>query len=143
MHPYEIVLQTQLSSVCWNDLFFFLHFLLTIKCQGERGKRGAGEGAGEGEAMGSGLRASRRACWSFAARSCRRWTQAARRCWHAVCQVSCHRSLHTPLHKVSMGLTLVRSHRMPLPLSRASTTSLFALSTMPEPIGQPARRNSG
>ena len=36
MHPYEIVLQTQLSSVCWNDLFFFLHFLLTIKCQGER-----------------------------------------------------------------------------------------------------------
>src|SRR5581483_12493827 len=64
----------------------------------------------------------------------------SRRCWLAVCQVSCHRSFHTPLRKASMGFTFVRSHRMPEPLRRASTTSLLALSTIPEPIGQPARR---
>jgi hypothetical protein len=32
---------------------------------------------------------------------------------------------------------------MPAPFSRASTTSLFALSTAPLPIGQPCARKSG
>src|SRR5262249_37943703 len=36
-----------------------------------------------------------------------------------------------------------RCQCMPAPLRRASTTSLLALSTMPEPRGQPSRRNCG
>jgi hypothetical protein len=37
MHPYEIVLQAQMSSSAWwDDLLFFWCFLLPKKCQGER-----------------------------------------------------------------------------------------------------------
>ena len=68
---------------------------------------------------------------------------SAPRCFLAICHVSCHRSFQTPLRKASIGFTCLRSHRIPVPLRRASTTSLLALSTIPEPIGQPARRKSG
>lgn len=52
-------------------------------------------------------------------------------------QVSSQRSLQTALRSASRGLTLARSQCMPAPLRRASTTSLFALSTTPLPMGHP------
>src|SRR3989442_8737597 len=54
-----------------------------------------------------------------------------------VCHLSCQHSLHTALRKTSIGLTLGRAQCMPAPFKGASTTTLLALSTMPDPIGQP------
>jgi hypothetical protein len=79
---------------------------------------------------------------SFAHRV-RRWCCCSQRCSCPVCQVSSQRSLQTPLRKASMELTLVGSQCIPAPLRRASTTSLFALSTEPDPIGQPCWRKRG
>jgi hypothetical protein len=53
-------------------------------------------------------------------------------------QVSCQLSWHTPLHNARIGFTFVRSRRIPVPVRRACTTSVFARSTIPEPIGQKA-----
>jgi hypothetical protein len=50
------------------------------------------------------------------------------------------RSLQTASRSASKGLTFLRSQCIPGPFSRAWTTSLLALSTMPEPIGQPCAR---
>jgi len=45
---------------------------------------------------------------------------------------------NTAFRNARSGLTLNRLQCMPAPFSRASTTTLLALSTMPLPIGQPA-----
>jgi hypothetical protein len=67
-----------------------------------------------------------------------------RRSQAALCVHACsQRSLQAALRKTSSGLTLGRAHCMPAPLSRASTTSLLALSTLPLPRGQPAAAKAG
>jgi hypothetical protein len=110
---------------------------------GSWGKRGRGGSEGDGGEIGRGLRTSCLACCRCCARSCRHGDRASQRCWHTMFQVSCQRSLQTPLQKVSIGFTCVRSHRIPLPFKRASTTRVLARSTIPEPMGQPARRKVG
>jgi hypothetical protein len=60
-----------------------------------------------------------------------------------VCQVSCHRSFHTLARKARIGWTVLRSHGIPVPVRRASTTTGVACSTIPEPRGQPARGTVG
>src|SRR5262249_51688761 len=52
-------------------------------------------------------------------------------------QASRQRSLHTAPRRATMGLTWSAAQRRPAPLSRASTTVLLALSTMPLPMGKP------
>ncbi len=96
----------------------------------------AAVGLGGRMGRGGGLAASRRR-W-------RRWIWRWR-CWRrrvaAMCgQSSSQRSLQTRLRNASMGLTWARAQCMPLPLSRASTTSLLPLSTAPSPIGQDLSR---
>ena len=58
--------------------------------------------------------------------------------WVRICErASAQRSLHRALRRVSIGLTLSRAQCMPAPFSRASTTTLFPLSTAPLPMGHP------
>ena len=74
----------------------------------------------------------------------RAWLRACRSAPHRAqmrAQLSVHRSLHAAARKATIGFTLARAQCIPLPLSRASTTSLFALSTIPLPMGYPAARN--
>jgi hypothetical protein len=110
---------------------------------GSGGRRGVGGGIGGGGSAGTCLRASCNASCRCAVGWWRRRVSRSRRCLLAVSHVSCHRSLQTPLRKASIEFTFLRSHRIPVPLRRASTTSLLALSTIPEPIGQPAWRKVG
>lgn len=76
-----------------------------------------------------------RRSWVYCSRP--RWRRC-HSCFILCCQVSLQRSLHTALRKMSRGLTFSRFQCIPAPLSRASTTSLLAFSTSPEPMGQPA-----
>src|SRR5215213_6612702 len=55
---------------------------------------------------------------------------------------SSQRSLHSAPRSASIGSTCAGAQCIPGPLSRASTTSLFALSTAPLPIGRPAAAKS-
>ena len=68
-----------------------------------------------------------------------RWARWAARCRRCSAQSSPHAAVHrllqAALRSASMGLTFARAQCMPLPSSRAPTTSLFALSTPPLPIG--------
>lgn len=103
---------------------------------------GSGTSCGEGVArkIGSKSERSRAVICSLCLS---RWSSRfrLRRCCSCLilpCQVSSQPSLHTALRSSNMGLTFFRSQCIPAPLSRASTTSLLALSTMPDPIGQPA-----
>ena len=50
-------------------------------------------------------------------------------------QTSSHRSLQTTVRRANIGSTFCLAQCIPGPLSRASTTSLLALSTAPLPMG--------
>jgi hypothetical protein len=54
-------------------------------------------------------------------------------CGHA----SLQRSEQAMVRNATTAFTCERAQRMPLPFSRASTTNLLALSTLPLPIGKP------
>jgi hypothetical protein len=108
------------------------------------GKRGVGgEIAGGETATRSCVRASGVACGHWTVRWWRRWASRSRRGFRAVCHVSCHRSWQTPLRTAPMGCTCVRSHRIPVSVRRASTTSVVARSSISEPRGQEAASNGG
>jgi hypothetical protein len=53
-------------------------------------------------------------------------------------QVSDQRLAQATVRSAIIGSTSARAQRMPLLLRRASTTTLFALSVLPLPIGYPA-----
>ena len=57
-------------------------------------------------------------------------------------QASPHRPLQTSVRRANMGSTFFLAQCIPEPLSRASTTSLLALSTAPLPMGYPCAWNS-
>jgi hypothetical protein len=48
---------------------------------------------------------------------------------------SVQRLAQATVHNATNGLTFARAQCIPLPLSRTSTTTLFALSVLPLPIG--------
>ena len=52
-------------------------------------------------------------------------------------QASAHRSEQATVRNATSGFTCERAQCIPLPFSRASTTSLLALSTLPLPMGNP------
>ena len=66
----------------------------------------------------------------------------SRNLWLISGQTSCHRPLQTTVRRATMGFTCSLAQCIPKPLSRASTTSLLALSTAPLPMGRPLARNS-
>src|SRR5215207_9888012 len=66
------------------------------------------------------------------------WARCARRRVPAMtAHASAHRSEQTAPRNATIGVTLPAAQRRPAPFSRASTTSLLALSTMPLPMGKP------
>src|SRR5439155_63519 len=93
------------------------------------GAGGASGGAGHGG--GAGATGGPAVAWR-AARCCARACARSARCCCSICaHAAAQRSLQTAARMATSGLTLARAQCMPLPLSRASTTSLLALSTMP------------
>ena len=57
-------------------------------------------------------------------------------------QASSHRPEQSAPRSATRGLTLATAQRRPAPLSRASTTVLLALSTLPLPSGKRAARKA-
>ena len=98
---------------------------------GCRGRcRGAATEAAEAGAPGWGAGIARRD----------RARRARQRAPATASQASSHRPEQSAPRSASSGLTLGSAHRRPAPFSRASTTTLLALSTMPLPIGKPWAR---
>src|SRR5215210_7294973 len=90
-----------------------------------------GGGVSVWEAARAGSRAARRSAWSWRLRA----RASARRRAAIWGQASSQRSAQTTVRSASIGSTLAGAQCIPLPLSRSSTTTLLALSTMPLPIG--------
>lgn len=116
---------------------------------GSEGRRTALFGLGSARPNGSSRRIERETRRA-AARSRRRVANGTRRCfwaWRcsvwAVSQRSFQRSLHPAWRHTSMAFPFSRSHRIPAPLSRASPTTVFTRSPLPDPLGQPASWKRG
>ncbi|MDQ2786227.1 MAG: AbrB/MazE/SpoVT family DNA-binding domain-containing protein [Chloroflexota bacterium] len=97
--------------------------------------RGARTGVGEGDAGGA-------VTGGLTIGGCARAARcAARSCCHCAriaTHPSAQRCEQTSARNATIRLTFLRAQCIPLPFKRASTTSLFALSTTPLPIGYPA-----
>src|SRR6187549_1187939 len=95
------------------------------------GVAGLGGAAGVWEAARAAARVARCSAWSVRLRA----RALARRRAAIRGQASSQRSAQTMVRRASIGSTWAAAQCMPLPLRRAWTTTLLALSTMPLPIG--------